>query len=70
MALGCMALETGQEGIMENVMSKYLVGLQTIQTGASRKGGQVVKYQLGSHLIRKGTAGERHEVEQLSLIHI
>ena len=70
MALECMALETGQEGIMENVMSKYLVGLQTIQTGASRQGGQVVKYQLGSHLIRKGTAGERHEVEQKKISRI
>ncbi len=45
-------------------MSKYLVGLQTIQTGASKQGDQITKYQLGSHLIRKGTGEERHEVEK------
>lgn len=45
-------------------MTKYLVGLQTIQTGATKQGDQVVKFQMGSHLIRKGNAEERREVEK------
>ena len=45
-------------------MSKFLIGLQTIQTGASKQGDQVVKYQLGSHLIRRGSSEERLEVEK------
>lgn len=45
-------------------MAKYLVGLQTIQTGASKAGDQIIKYQLGSHLIRKGNSDERLQVEK------
>lgn len=45
-------------------MSKLLVGLQTIQTGASKQGDVITKYQLGSHLVRKGTSEECVEVAQ------
>ena len=45
-------------------MSKYLIGLQTIQTGASKQGDKIIKYQLGSHLIRKGNNEEKEEVQQ------
>jgi len=45
-------------------MSKLLVGLQTIQTGASKQGDVVTKYQLGSHLIRKGTSEECAKVAE------
>lgn len=51
-------------------MAKYLVGLQTIQTGASKQGDQVIKYQLGSHLIRPGNSEEREEVEQKRLARV
>ena len=45
-------------------MSQFLVGLQTIQTGASKQGDVVTKFQLGSHLIRKGTREECAEVAE------
>lgn len=51
-------------------MSKYLVGLQTIQAGASKQGDQVVRYQLGSHLLRKGNSEERQEVKQKKMARI
>ena len=50
--------------------SKYLVGLQTIQTGASKQGDQIVKFQMGSHLVRRGSGEERNEVEQKKLARI
>lgn len=48
-------------------MPRYLVGLQTIQNGATKRGEEVIKYQLGSHLIRRGNQEEREEVEKKRL---
>lgn len=45
-------------------MSQLLVGLQTIQTGAIKQGDVITRYQLGSHLIRKGNRSEQQEVEK------
>ena len=45
-------------------MSGYLVGLQTIQSGATKQGDQIVKFQLASHLIRKGNGEEITKVKE------
>ena len=51
-------------------MSGYLVGLQTIQSGATKQGDQIVKFQLASHLIRKGNGEEITKVKEKNMVDV